>query len=94
MANPDPTHYEPVSGSLAEDWRIVRQIGHDLNNLLGAIAGFSEMLIEDLPADASLASDLRRIHETAQRATGAVHTLMDHARRAHASASGQPPAQS
>ncbi len=71
-----------------DDWQTVRHLGHDLNNLLGAIAGYSEILVEDTPPDWVFAADLRRILESAQRATELVAALMAHARASQARAAG------
>lgn len=91
MINPQPDR--PVLPSLdspsadadqAADWQVVRQLGHDINNLLGAVVGYAEMLVEDTPSNAPHASDLRRIHEAAQRASVLVATLLNHVRQTQA----------
>jgi signal transduction histidine kinase len=84
---PDPRPVSPALDAQIADWQVVRQLGHDLNNLLGAIVGYTEMLVEDTPPDAPQARDLKRIHESAQRATAIVSALMLHARQAQ----GQQP---
>jgi hypothetical protein len=63
------------------DWQAVRRIGHDLNNLLGAISGYSEMLLEDVPPEQAMFADLDRVHEAAQRASAVAGKLMAIARR-------------
>ncbi|MDO8835319.1 MAG: histidine kinase dimerization/phospho-acceptor domain-containing protein [Vicinamibacterales bacterium] len=87
---PDAPVLSPGNEAVA-DWQEVRRIGHDLNNLLGAVVGYAEMLVEDTPPDAPNAPDLRRIYEAAQRASGLVATLMAHARQAQAARDGRPP---
>jgi signal transduction histidine kinase len=69
----------------AANWQLVIHLTHDINNLLGAIVGYSELLIEDTPAHALISPDLRRIHESAQGAAALVTALMTHARQARAS---------
>jgi signal transduction histidine kinase len=76
---PDPPAVVGTDDS--DDWQTVRQMGHDLNNLLGIICGYAEMLLEDAPEDGELAADLRRIRETAERAAEVVTTLRGLSRR-------------
>jgi signal transduction histidine kinase len=64
------------------DWQTVRQIGHDLNNLIGAIQGYAEMLLEELPADPESTADLRRIQEAAGRAAELVFELRELSKQA------------
>ena len=84
MINPQPDRpvQTPPADDPAADWLVVRQLAHDLNNLLGAVVGYTELLVEDTPAGSPHAPDLRRIHESAQRASALVARLMDHARQA------------
>jgi signal transduction histidine kinase len=72
------------------DWQAVRRIGHDLNNLLGAISGYSEMLLEDVRPDQAMFADLDRVHEAAHRASGVAGTLMAIARRRTTAPSQNP----
>lgn len=58
------------------DWKTVRRLGHDLNNLLGAIGGYTEMVIEDSGPEAPTVPDLRRIAECAKEAAALVEQLM------------------
>lgn len=74
----------PAAATHAAEWQTVLRLSHDLNNLLGAIVGYTEMLAEDVAPDAAIAPDLRRVHESAQRAAALVANLMEHARRARA----------
>jgi hypothetical protein len=69
------------SDGAESDWQAVRRIGHDLNNLLGAISGYSEMLLEDVRPGAAMFADLDRVHEAAQRASVVAGTLMAITRR-------------
>lgn len=92
MITPQPD--APVSSSgndAVADWQEVRRIGHDLNNLLGAVVGYAEMLVEDTPADSPSAPDLRRIHESAQRASALVAALMVHAKKVQGALEGRSP---
>lgn len=86
MMDPVPERPVPARPSdVEDDWQVVRRIGHDINNLLGAVVGYTEMLIEDTPTHAPYVSDLLRIHDSAQRATELVTALMAHARTAQVS---------
>lgn len=89
---PGPYDYPAVTGDPAADWQAVRQLGHDINNLLGAVVGFAEMLVEDSPAEASYAKDLCKIRDSAERASGLVRVLMGYARNAQAVHAGGRPA--
>jgi hypothetical protein len=52
------------------------------------VVGYAEMLVEDTQPDSPNASDLRRIHESAQRAAALVAVLMSHAKQAQAALGG------
>jgi signal transduction histidine kinase len=77
---PDPS--APTTADDKADWLVVRQLSHDLNNLLSAIGGYADMLIEDQPEDGEVAVDLRRIRDAAERATEIVGELQALSQRA------------
>jgi nitrogen-specific signal transduction histidine kinase len=66
------------------DWKEVSRLAHDINNYLGAIAGFAEMLAEDAPPDSHTMSDSRRVQDAARRASELVNALSDYAKRSQA----------
>lgn len=88
MITPQPDSPISSGNDARADWQEVRRLGHDINNLLGAVVGYAEMLVEDTPPDSPNAPDLRRIHESAQRASALVAALMSHARQAQAALGG------
>ncbi len=61
--------------------RLAAGIAHDFNNLLTVILGFTEFLIERLPADADLHRDATEIRTAAQRATGLTKQLLAFSRQ-------------
>jgi signal transduction histidine kinase len=79
-----PDNTSPAPG----DWKEVSRLAHDINNYLGAIAGFSEMLSEDVPPDSHARSDLRKIQDAASRASALVDALSDYAKRSQAAPDG------
>jgi signal transduction histidine kinase len=62
------------------DWNEVLRVGHDINNFLGAIAGFAEMLVEEAPRGSHMESDLRRVLDASRSASALVEELSDYAR--------------
>lgn len=68
---------QPRSG----DWNEVLRLSHDINNYLGAIAGFAEMLGEDAAPGSPLLADLHRVLHAARQASSLVEALSDYARR-------------
>ena len=61
--------------------RLAAGIAHDFNNLLTVILGFTEFLMERLPADATLHRDATEIRTAAQRATGLTKQLLAFSRQ-------------
>ena len=51
-------------------------IAHDFNNLLGPIIGYTEMVIEDLPAVNPARQDLEKVIDTAHRARDLVKQIL------------------
>jgi signal transduction histidine kinase len=62
------------------DWNEVLRVGHDINNFLGAIAGFAEMLAEEAPHGSHMESDLRKVLDASRSASALVEGLSDYAR--------------
>ncbi|MHC1725089.1 MAG: ATP-binding protein [Syntrophobacteraceae bacterium] len=56
-------------------------VAHDLNNVLGVVVGYSEMLLNDFNDSSSVKSDATEILKAAQRATGIVQDLLTLTRR-------------
>ncbi len=56
-------------------------IAHELNNPLTTIAGFSELILEELPPDSTQRADLELILREARRARDVVRRLLDFARQ-------------
>lgn len=63
------------------DWNEVLRLSHDINNYLGAIAGYTEMLGEDAAPGSQLLADLQRVQHAARQASSLVEELSDYARR-------------
>jgi PAS domain S-box-containing protein len=56
-------------------------IAHDFNNLLQVIAGYANLVLEDLPAGAPLHSEIVEIKQASDRATSLVRQLLAFSRR-------------
>lgn len=56
-------------------------IAHDFNNVIGAIMGWSELGLEQVPPESLAARYFRRIGEQSQRAAGLTRQLLAYARR-------------
>ncbi len=56
-------------------------IAHELNNPLTTVTGFTELVLEELPAGASSRSDLEMVLKEARRARDVVRRLLDFSRR-------------
>jgi PAS domain S-box-containing protein len=56
-------------------------VAHDFNNMLGAIMGYAEMTLEEMPADHRFRSNLSQIMEAAERSTGLTRQLLTFARK-------------
>jgi signal transduction histidine kinase len=75
MAIPTPIP-APQPTDDRSDWETVRRMGHELNNLISAIGGYTDMVMEDAPEDAALAADLGHIRDATQRVAAIVDALM------------------
>ena len=56
-------------------------IAHDLNNILGAIVGYPDLLLDEIPEDSPLRPAILAIKESGKRAAGVVNDLLILARR-------------
>jgi signal transduction histidine kinase len=56
-------------------------IAHELNNPLTTVAGFAELLLDEIPADAAFRGDVEMVMHEAQRARSVVRRLLDFARQ-------------
>lgn len=56
-------------------------VAHDLNNMLGPVVGYSEMLVRDLPDNSIAAIRARRIGKSAEEAATVIQDLLTLARR-------------
>lgn len=56
-------------------------IAHDLNNVLGILVGYAEMLLGDIPADSPLREHVKNIMEGGEKAGAVVQDLLTLARR-------------
>ncbi|PIW26234.1 MAG: hypothetical protein COW30_16045 [Rhodospirillales bacterium CG15_BIG_FIL_POST_REV_8_21_14_020_66_15] len=63
--------------------RLAGGIAHDFNNLLGAMMGFNEFLIEDLPEDTPQHNFARRVARAGERAKQLVSQILAFSRASH-----------
>ncbi len=56
-------------------------VAHDLNNILGALVGYPELLLLDLPPDSPMRENLESIQRSGQRAAAIVQDMLTIARR-------------
>ena len=61
--------------------RIAGGVAHDFNNYLAAIAGFTELALLELPADATAREHMEQAREAALRAGGITRQLLAFSRR-------------
>ncbi len=57
-------------------WASVGRIAHDLNNLMAALQGYTEMLLEDVQPASQMQADLQQMHQAALRASRLVGELL------------------
>ncbi len=58
-------------------------IAHDFNNILGAIIGYTEISIEDLPEDASVRSNMEQVLQAGNRARDLVKQILAFSRKSN-----------
>jgi len=58
-------------------------VAHDLNNILGPLVGFPDLILADLPDDHPVAPDIIMMRDSALRASGVIQDLLTLARRGH-----------
>lgn len=56
-------------------------VAHDLNNILGAIVGYPDLMLDDIPPNSPLRKSLLAIKESGERAAAIVQDLLTLARR-------------
>ena len=56
-------------------------VAHDLNNILGAIVGYPELMLDDIPKDSPLRSSILAIKKSGERAVSVIQDLLTLARR-------------
>lgn len=56
-------------------------VAHDLNNILGPLVGYPELILRKLPPDSSMAKQVQRMADSAQQAADVVQDLLTLARR-------------
>jgi CheY-like chemotaxis protein len=56
-------------------------VAHDLNNILGAVIGYPELLLMDLPSDSPMRETLEKIRRSGQLASAIVQDMLTIARR-------------
>ena len=61
--------------------RLTGGVAHDFNNILMIIIGYSEMALDQVPADSSLHDNIEKILDAAQRSAGIVRQLLAFARK-------------
>ncbi|MBN2031122.1 response regulator [bacterium] len=69
------------SERLAVVGQLAGGVAHDFNNILTAILGFSQLLLDSLPAKSPLRNDVKSIAESGERAVDLVKQLLAFSRR-------------
>jgi two-component system cell cycle sensor histidine kinase/response regulator CckA len=61
--------------------RLAAGIAHDFNNLLTAVLGYTELMLEDVPADSRMHADLFQIHTAGMSAASLTQQLLAFGRK-------------
>jgi len=61
--------------------RLAGGVAHDFNNVLTAIFGYADLVMEDLPADSPSRQDLEEVRKAAQRASALTRQLLAFSRQ-------------
>ena len=69
------------AAKLAAVGEMAAGVAHELNNPLTTVAGFSELLLDDLPPESPQRDDLEMVLREAKRARSVVRRLLDFARQ-------------
>ena len=69
------------AAKLAAVGEMAAGVAHELNNPLTTVAGFSELVLEDLPPESPQRGDLEMVLREAKRARSVVRRLLDFARQ-------------
>jgi signal transduction histidine kinase len=69
------------AAKLAAVGEMAAGIAHELNNPLTSVSGFTELVLEEIPADVEFRSDLELVLRESQRARSVVRRLLDFARQ-------------
>ncbi|MFH2103870.1 MAG: ATP-binding protein [Chloroflexota bacterium] len=69
------------AAKLAAVGEMAAGVAHELNNPLTTVAGFSELILEDLPRESAIRSDMEMIMREAHRARTVVRRLLDFSRQ-------------
>lgn len=69
------------AAKLAAVGEMASGVAHELNNPLTSVVGFTELALEELPADSSARADLELVLQEARRARSVVRRLLDFARQ-------------
>jgi signal transduction histidine kinase len=70
------------AAKLAAVGEMAAGVAHELNNPLTTVVGFTELALEELPADSSIRNDLDLVLKEARRARSVVRRLLDFSRQA------------
>jgi signal transduction histidine kinase len=69
------------AAKLAAVGEMAAGIAHELNNPLTTVTGFTELMIEEMPSESPIRTDLDLVLQEAQRARSVVRRLLDFARQ-------------
>jgi signal transduction histidine kinase len=69
------------AAKLAAVGEMAAGVAHELNNPLTSVVGFTEIVLDDLPQDSSVRTDLELVLQEARRARSVVRRLLDFARQ-------------